>query len=123
MNMMITETASENFRVEDIEYLRHGDEALLLRLFRPAGDGPFPIVIDLHGGAWNGSDRMSGKMRDEIMVGDGLAVAALEFRQGTHGYPTSLADINYAIRWLKAGAGDLRLDPDRVGITGASSGG
>ena len=37
--------------IEDHEYLRHGDRAMMLTLYRPAGAGPFPFVIDLHGGA------------------------------------------------------------------------
>jgi hypothetical protein len=38
--------------VEDVEYLRHGDKPLLARIFRPRGNGPFPLIVDLHGGAW-----------------------------------------------------------------------
>ena len=37
----------------DIAYLHHGGEPLMMRVFAPEGDGPFPAVIDLHGGAWN----------------------------------------------------------------------
>jgi acetyl esterase/lipase len=62
-------------------------------------------------------------MRNEMWAEAGIAGAALDFRHGPDGYPTSLADINYAIRWLKAHAKDLQLDPGRVGLTGASSGG
>lgn len=112
-----------SFTAEDIEYLRHGERALLLRLFRPEGRGPFPVVVDLHGGAWNDSNRLSCAMRCEMLAQAGIAGAALDFRQAADGYPTSLADINYAIRWLKANAARLRLDPKRVGLTGASSGG
>ncbi|MBT3885249.1 MAG: alpha/beta hydrolase fold domain-containing protein [Rhodospirillaceae bacterium] len=111
------------FTGEDMEYLRHGDAPLLLRLFRPEGAGPFPVVVDLHGGAWNNSDRTSSQMRGEIMTAAGIAVAALDFRQGPDGYPSSLIDINYAIRWLKDRAGELNLDGERSGISGASSGG
>ena len=46
------------FAVEDVEYLRHGDTALLARLFRPHGQGPFPAVVELHGGAWCLGDRL-----------------------------------------------------------------
>lgn len=52
--------------VEDIEYIRHGERAFLLRLTRPAGPGPFPFVVDIHGGAWNNSDRLSCKMRNDM---------------------------------------------------------
>ncbi len=111
------------FSTQDIAYLRHGDTALTLRLFKPAGDGPFPAVIDVHGGAWTSGDLTDCQARDEVLAASGLVVAALEFRHAGDGYPTSLADINYGIRWVKAHADELRARPDLVGITGNSSGG
>ena len=108
---------------EDIEYLRHGDRSMILRLSRPAGTGPFPIIVDLHGGAWCNGGIDECQARDEILVDSGFATAALEFRDAGDGYPTSLIDINYAVRWLKTEAGNLRLDPERIGLAGQSSGG
>ena len=118
---MVTDTL--NFTVEDFEYIRHGSRGLTLRLFRPAGKGPFPVVVDLHGGAWNNGDLSECKDRDEALANAGLAMAALDFRHAADGYPASMVDINFAIRWLKANAGDLNLRADRVAITGQSSGG
>ena len=94
-----------------------------LRLFRPVGAGPFPAVLDLHGGAWTDGDRSGCQARDEVLAEAGIAAAALDFRQAGDGYPTSLIDINYAVRWLKAHAEELGIDRDRIGITGQSSGG
>ena len=116
-------TETQDVTAEDIEYLRHGDKPLTLRLFRPDGAGPFPAVVDLHGGAWCKGDLSGCQSRDEILAGAGFAVAALDFRHAGDGYPTSLIDINYAIRWLKAHAEELRLKPDGVGLSGQSSGG
>jgi acetyl esterase/lipase len=116
-------TIVQEFTAEDIEYLRHGDQGLNLRLFRPVGDGPFPLIVDLHGGAWCNGDLTDCVPRDEVLVKAGMAVAALDFRHAGDGYPASAIDINYAIRWLKAHAEEFNLDPDRVGISGQSSGG
>ena len=44
---------SYEFKVEDVEYVRHGDTPQLARLYRPQGRGPFPIMVELHGGAWS----------------------------------------------------------------------
>ncbi len=118
---MITDT--ENITVEDIEYIRYGDRSMILRLFRPAGAGPFPVVLDLHGGAWNKGSIDDCTARDEYLAERGIAAAALDFRHAADGYPTSLIDINYAVRWLKANAGNYGLDADKVAITGQSSGG
>ncbi len=116
-------TGPHDFATQDVAYLHHGDRALMARLFVPHGDGPFPAVVDLHGGAWTGGDLAECKDRDEALARSGLVVAALNFRHAGDGYPTSLADINYGIRWLKAHAREFRVDPDRVGVCGQSSGG
>lgn len=110
--------------VEDIEYVRHGDKPLLARVYRPRGTGPFPLVIDVHGGAWCKKDRTSDAGTDEPLARSGVVVVALDFRMGLEGrYPASLADVNYAIRWCKARAKQFGASPDRVGILGVSSGG
>lgn len=114
---------AREFTTEDLAYLRHGDEALRLRLFRPLGTGPFPLVVDLHGGAWTAGDLEQSQARAEVMATAGLAVAALNFRHAEKGYPASLVDINYALRWLKARSGELGLRADAVGLSGNSSGG
>jgi acetyl esterase len=111
------------FRTEDYEYLRHGSRALALRVYRPHGDGPFPTIIDIHGGAWCNGDLHECRARDEVLAGSGLAAIAIDFRHADDGYPTSLIDINYAIRWAKANAAKLNIRPDLVGIAGQSSGG
>jgi acetyl esterase len=111
------------FTTEDHDYLRHGERALKLRVFRPRGDGPFPAVIDLHGGAWCNGDLNECKARDEVLAASGLVAIALDFRHAEDGYPTSLIDINYAIRWVKANAAKLGVRADRIGLCGQSSGG
>ena len=116
--------AAHEFTVDDVEYLSHDGGPLLLRLFKPKGAGPFPLMIDLHGGAWCGQDRTSDAMFNEALAKSGVVVAALDFRMPpVAGYPASLADINYATRWLKARARELKARPDRVGMIGISSGG
>ncbi len=109
--------------VEDVEYIRHGDKPLLARLFRPGGGGPFPLMVELHGGAWCRGDRLNDTVINEALAQSGVVVAALDFRMPpVAAYPASLADINYAIRWLKARAAELGSRPDLVGVMGVSSG-
>jgi acetyl esterase/lipase len=116
-------TKAYEFTTEDVEYLRHGERSLKLRLYKPRGEGPFPAVVDLHGGAWGKGSLEECKDRDEALARSGLLVAGLDFRDGNDGYPTALVDINYAIRWLKARATQLQTRADLFGISGASSGG
>jgi acetyl esterase/lipase len=109
--------------VEDVEYVRHGNKALLARLFKPRGTGPFPLIVELHGGAWCRGDRLNDTIINEPLAKSGVVVAALDFRMPpVAAYPASLADINYAIRWLKTRAAELSSRPDWVGILGVSSG-
>lgn len=111
------------FTMRDVEYLRHGHRRLMARLFVPGGQGPFPAVIELHGGAWCNGDLNECQTYAEALARGGLAVAALDFRHAGDGYPSSLADINYGIRWVKAHAGELNTRADLVGAAGQSSGG
>ena len=110
------------FTTEDHEYIRH-DKPFKLRLYKPKGAGPFPTIVDLHGGAWGKGSLEECKGRDEVLAKAGLLVAALDFRDGNYGYPSALIDTNYAIRWLKARADQLNTRADLFGISGQSSGG
>lgn len=110
--------------VDEIEYCRVDGLPLLARIYRPRGTGPFPTLIDVHGGAWCQGDRLNNEPMDRELAASGLVVAAIDFRLGPdHPYPASISDINYGIRWLKAHAGDFGGVADRLGGLGSSSGG
>jgi len=122
--MTTTELTRHEIDVKDIEYIKHGNKPLLARVYRPRETGSFPLIIDLHGGAWCKKDRTSDVATDEALARSGVVVASLDFRMPPEaGYPASLADINYAIRWFKARAAEFGVRADRVGILGVSSGG
>jgi acetyl esterase len=123
MNTATTATRYE-IDVKDMEYLRHGDKPLLARIYQPRGAGPFPVIIDLHGGAWTKKDRASDVATCEGLARAGIVAVALDFRMPPQAkYPASIADVNYAVRWCKARAKELNSRPDMVGILGVSSGG
>jgi len=122
--MTTTTLTRHEIDVEDVEYIRHGNKPLLARVYKPRGKGPFPLVIDLHGGAWCNKDRMSDAGTDEPLAKSGVTVVSLDFRMPPDaGYPASLQDVNYAIRWCKARAKELKTRPDMIAILGVSSGG
>lgn len=124
MATAILEAKTTAFDVEDVEYLRHGDKPLLARVFKPRGAGPFPAMVECHGGAWCMSDRLSEHHRHEYMAAHGVVSIALDFRSGNEvPYPASVQDINYAVRWTKLNAAALKTRPDLVGLSGQSSGG
>jgi acetyl esterase len=109
--------------VRDLEYQRHGAQPLLARLYRPIGTGPFPALVEVHGGAWASGDRLNNAPLDEALAKSGIVVLAIDFRMPPeHRYPASIADINLATRWLKAHAGEFGSRRDLVGGLGTSSG-
>jgi acetyl esterase len=112
------------FTVKDLVYRRDGDKQRLARLYQPAGAGPFPAVLQVHGGAWNNKDRTDGQNAALDLAEAGIVVLAIDFRNAPEApYPASLQDINYGIRWLKAHAGDFGSSAAQVGAYGTSSGG
>jgi acetyl esterase len=110
--------------VEDVDYLHHGDTRLLARLFKPRGSGPFPSIVELHGGAWCLGDRLQDTTINEQLARNGILVAALDFRvPPAASYPGSAVDINYGIRWMKTQATNLSSHPEMICSFGISSGG
>jgi acetyl esterase len=107
----------------DIEYQRIAGKVWLVRIYQPMGTGPFPTVLDVHGGAWHNGDRMNNAGIDRELASRGILVAAVEFRQPPEaGYPASICDVNLATRWLKAHVAEFN-GTARIGAFGNSSGG
>lgn len=120
---MATKMQTYDVDIADVEYLSHGETPLLARLFKPRGGGPFPIMVELHGGAWVRGNRQNGDAGNEALAKNGVIVVALDFRVPPEApYPASLADIHYGIRWAKTQAADWNGIPDRIGAMGTSSG-
>ena len=107
----------------DLEYQRQAGKAWLARIYQPKGAGPFPTIVDVHGGAWHNGDRTNNAGIDRALAARGILVAAVDFRQPPEaGYPASLCDVNLAVRWLKAHAAEFN-GTATVGAFGNSSGG
>jgi acetyl esterase/lipase len=108
----------------DVEYRNDGSRSWLARIYQPQASGPFPALLEIHGGAWNRNDRLQNAPLDEALAASGIVVAAIDFRQGhEEPYPASIADTNYGTRWLKLHAGDFNATAEGLGTLGLSSGG
>jgi acetyl esterase len=109
--------------LRDIEYQRQAGKPWLARIYQPKGTGPFPTIVDVHGGAWHNGDRTNNAGIDRALAAKGILVAAVDFRQPPEaGYPASICDVNLAVRWLKAHAAEFN-GTTAVGAFGNSSGG
>jgi acetyl esterase len=101
---------------------------LMARIYQPkgqpSGGGPFPTVLDLHGGAWNRKDRFAEEPMDRALAASGLLVVAVDLTIAPEApYPACVADANWSVRWLKANAGKWGGDGSKIGLYGSSSGG
>jgi acetyl esterase/lipase len=111
--------------ITDIEFRRNAAGRMLMaRVYQPKGPGPFPALLDLHGGAWNAKDRKAEEPMDRALAASGLLVVAIDLTLAPEApYPACVQDANYGVRWLKANAGRWSADASTVGIYGSSSGG
>ena len=110
--------------VTEVEYRRDLNVSWMARVYQPQGTGPFPVMLDVHGGRWNRGTRTNAEVMDRALAESGMVVASIEFRLAPdHPYPAQVADINYGTRWLKAHARDFNADPGSIGAIGSSSGG
>src|SRR5690349_14583336 len=113
-------------RTLDVEYLTVGGHTFAATVYQPEGPGPFPAVLDVHGGAWTREDirRDEHANFDKALAAMGMVVAAIDYRQSPqHHYPDSVADVNFALRWLRANAAKFNASPQKLGAFGSSSGG
>ena len=118
-------TMKFELKVSDVEFLRTPKgRQLMARVYQPQGTGPFPTVLDLHGGAWRRKDRLAEEPMDRAIAGSGVLVVAIDLRLSDEApYPASVQDANYGVRWLKSRAAEWNGDASRLGIYGSSSGG
>jgi acetyl esterase/lipase len=110
---------------EDLEYFRPESGApLLARHYSPEGTGPFPAVLEVHGGAWTAGDRLNNIAIGEYLAAHDVVVLSIDFRMPPPvRYPETVADVNFGIRFLKANAERLATRIDLIGGLGTSSGG
>jgi acetyl esterase len=109
---------------EDLEYRNDAGTPLLARFYRPEGSGPFPAVLEVHGGAWTSGDRLNNTAIGEHLAAHGIVMLSIDFRMPpVMRYPETVADVNFAIRFLKANAGRFATRSELVGGLGTSSGG
>lgn len=111
-------------KVWDIEFRKTAKRTLMARIYQPQGPGPFPTVLDLHGGAWNNKDRFANSPMDDAIAKSGVLVVAIDMtRAPEEHYPTSIQEASYGIRWVKSKAAEWKGDVSVFGVLGSSSGG
>ncbi len=118
---------------KDIEYRSIDGQSLKLNVAHPkAGEGALPCIVWIHGGGWAGGSRESFQGAMEASARAGFSSATLSYRltdatpqkpATKNPFPAQVHDCKAAIRWLKSNASKYRIDPDHIGVIGASAGG
>src|SRR3954467_1491072 len=116
-------------KVSEVPFRKNAQgRQLMARIYQPVssntGAGPFPVVLDLHGGAWQRKDRLAEEPMDRAIAASGVLVVAIDMTiSGEAPYPASVQDANYGVRWLKSKAAEWNGDASKLGVYGSSSGG
>lgn len=108
----------------DVKYVPDGDEAQALDVYYPVtpSDKPLPLLVWIHGGGWSGGSKAQPPYLGQLRRG--YVVASVEYRFSQKAkFPAQIQDCQAAIRWLRANAKKYSIDPDKIGVGGASAGG
>jgi acetyl esterase/lipase/cyclophilin family peptidyl-prolyl cis-trans isomerase/catechol 2,3-dioxygenase-like lactoylglutathione lyase family enzyme len=106
----------------DIAYVAAGHARQKLDLYLPKAEGPLPLIINIHGGAFRMGSKEDGVPVEYLSLG--YAVASIGYRlSGDAIWPAQIEDCKAAVRWLRANARTYGIDPDRFAAWGASAGG
>ena len=109
---------------ESIEYGMGGDQALTLHLAKPVEiDAPLPGIIFIHGGGWQAGSKDMYRKAIREFASEGYVVATISYRLAPkHPFPAQIEDCKCAVRWMRAHADELGVDPERIGAIGGSAG-
>lgn len=106
-----------------IPFATVGSNTLELNVMQPNTQGPNPVIMHIHGGAWIHGSHTNIPTTYQSIVDTGITVISVEYRLGTEAvFPAAIHDIKGAIRFVRANSGLLNIDPTRIGIAGESAG-
>ena len=108
-----------------IAYASHDGVSLLGDLYLPAGSGRFPALIAVHGGGWQAGARSAFQFWGPYLAERGYALFAISYRlakKGEKAFPQAVHDVLAAVQFVRASAGQFKVDPERIGLFGASAG-
>ena len=109
-----------------VSYATHDGVSLLGDLYLPAGAGPFPALVGVHGGGWQAGARNAFQFWGPYLAARGYALFAISYRLAKKGqkmFPQAVNDVLAAVQFVRGSAGELKIDPERIGLFGASAGG
>ena len=112
--------------VRDVVYSTIGNRELRLDVFYPAGRKRkrYPGVLLVHGGGWRSGNKSQQAPLAQQLAARGYVAVAVEYRLSLEApYPAAVHDLKAAVRWMRANAAALQLDPTKIAALGVSAGG
>ncbi len=108
----------------DVVYTPAGwPQELRADLYKPVGNGPFPAVVMIHGGGWEGRSREDMTEISQQVAERGYVVMNVSYRFAPQWhFPAQLQDVQQAVLWLRGHASDLNVLKNRVATWGYSAG-
>ncbi len=114
----------EGFTLKEFTIATYPEEEVKLTVYVPDKAGSYPCILDIHGGGWKARQVEADKPMMERLAKQGFVTAIIAYRLSTTSkYPAALNDCKSAVRYLRAHAAELHLDPERIGVMGGSAGG
>jgi acetyl esterase/lipase len=111
----------------DLEYAKAGDVSLKLDVYQPKAESakPRPCVVWIHGGGWQNGNKSNGaRMLVGVLASGDYVGASVGYRlTDVASWPAQINDCKAAIRYLRANATKLGIDPNKIGVWGGSAGG
>jgi acetyl esterase/lipase len=110
---------------KNLAYANHDGVELLGDLHLPPGPGPFPVLVNVHGGYWRRGARETFNYWGPYLAARGYAGFTISYRltkPGKKTYPEAVHDVRAAVQFMRGRANDFRLDPNRIGLWGNSAG-
>jgi pectinesterase len=109
---------------ENIKYTTEDGTNLMLDVFSPKNKQNAPCLIIIHGGGWRSGDRTHHHEMAKVLASRGYVVVTPSYRLSTHSlYPAAMVDAKTAIRWTRANAKSLGINPEKIAMAGFSAGG
>jgi acetyl esterase/lipase len=108
-----------------VVYANHDGVSLAGDLYLPTGGGPFPALVALHGGGWQGGVRSTFQFWGPYLAARGTALFAISYRLAKKGlkmFPQAVHDVVAAVQFVRGSAAALKVDSERIGLFGASAG-
>jgi acetyl esterase/lipase len=95
----------------------------LADVYEPAGEGPFPAIVYIHGGSWRSGNKKDFRRLATDLAAQGYVGLSINYNTHSHSWPTSYQQSLAAVRFIQNHAAQYHVDPNKVIVLGTSAGG